>query len=96
MSRDSLREAELVAAKLTKAQRLYLTRYARFKSPAIGHERRWMTFPPRNTHGVLIRLGLVDGCGQISPFGLEAAAAIRSTLTDANGEPCNDESGPHD
>ena len=23
-------------------------------------------------------------------------AAIRSTLTDANGEPCNDESGPHD
>jgi len=59
-----------IARRLTKAQRAYLTDKAVWQSPAIGHEKRWMTFPPSSTHRVLCQLGLADLAGQISPIGI--------------------------
>lgn len=69
-------EAEKVAAGLTKAQRAYMTHKAEWRDPTGYYGMRWMTFPPRNTHDVLIRLGLVDRCGLISEAGLEVRAIL--------------------
>lgn len=63
--------AQEIAGKLTKAQRAYLTDRAEWRDPTGYYGKRWMTFPPRNTHDVLMRLGLVDGCGLIRETGLE-------------------------
>ena len=59
-----------IAAGLTKAQRAYLTTNAMQRDPYGEGRARWMTFPPSNTHGVLQRLGLVDGVGLIRKTGL--------------------------
>ena len=68
-------DAETVAKGLSEAQKRYL-REAVFKSPICGYDKRWMTFPPPNTHMVLRRHGLVDWGGQLSPVGLEVRALL--------------------
>lgn len=45
-------DAETVAKGLSEAQKRYL-REAVLKSPICGYDKRWMTFPPPNTHMVL-------------------------------------------
>lgn len=62
--------AQEIAGKLTKAQRAYLTDRAEWRDPTGHYGKRWMTFPPRNTRDVLMRLGLVDGWS-LTPLGLE-------------------------
>lgn len=57
--------------KLTKAQRAYLTDKAEWRDPTGYYGHRWMTFPPSNTHRVLMRLGLVDGSGMLTRLGLQ-------------------------
>lgn len=68
-------EAEKIAAGLSEAQRRYL-RDAVHRSPITGYEKRWMTFPPANTHMVLRRHDLMDWGGQLSKKGL----AVREVL----------------
>ncbi|WP_283419250.1 hypothetical protein [Sphingopyxis sp. Geo48] len=68
-------DAETVAKGLSEAQKRYL-REAVLKSPICGYDKRWMTFPPPNTHMVLRRLGLVDWGGQLSPDGLAVRALL--------------------
>lgn len=83
MQPNSLGEAERIAGELTKAQRSYLTDKAQWARPKAWAQERWMTFPPRNTHMVLQRLGLVDGVGQIRDIGL----AVRTILQQRGDTP---------
>lgn len=62
-------DAETIAKGLSEAQRRCL-REATFKSPIAGYEKRWMSFPPANTHMVLRRHDLMDWGGQLSAKGL--------------------------
>jgi hypothetical protein len=71
-----------IAASLSKAQRAYLTVKAEWRDPTGSYGMRWMTFPPRNTHDVLMRSGLVDGCGLIRENGLAVRAYLQEN-TDA-------------
>lgn len=68
-------EVERIAKGLSKAQARYL-RDAVFRSPIAGYEKRWMTFPPPNTHMVLRRHDLMDWGGQLSAKGI----AVRDYL----------------
>ena len=61
--------AEEIVRKLTKAQREYLTTKAEFLRPAHWGSKQWMTFPPKNTHDVLMRHGLVKRSGKITAVG---------------------------
>lgn len=72
-------------ARLSKAQKEYLTVKAEWKKPRPWAEARWMTFPPPNVHRVLNREGLVDGVGQITGLG----AAAREELGFTSGPPMN-------
>ena len=65
-----------IAKSLSKAQRRYLTTQAHQRDPYGDGRARWMTFPPRNTHDVLMRLGLVDGVGLIRDCGLAVRAVL--------------------
>lgn len=66
-----------IAAGLTKVQRTYLTvRAFRPGNWSTGIEERLHTYPPSNTHQVLIRLGLVGSSGCILPLGLAVRAAL--------------------
>ena len=69
-------EIERIAKGLTKAQKAYLTVKAEWRDPTGYYGSRWMTFPPSNTHSVLMRLGLVDGCGLIREPGLRVRAHL--------------------
>jgi len=69
-------DVEAIARRLSKAQRAYLTDQAVWQAPAAWAAKRWMTFPPGNTHRVLCALGLTDRAGQIRELGL----AVRSFL----------------
>jgi hypothetical protein len=60
---------EEIVRKLTKAQRNYLTTKAEFCRLHHWSPKQWMTFPPKNTHDALIRLGLVNRSGKITAVG---------------------------
>lgn len=64
---------EQIAKGLTKAQRAYMTVKA---EPTVWAQERWMTFPPSNTHRVLMERGLVDRSGRITPLGLRLRAHL--------------------
>ena len=69
-------EIARIAAGLSKAQRAYLTEKAEWRDPTGYYGEKWMTFPPRSTHDVLMRLGLVDRSGGVLELGL----AVRDYL----------------
>lgn len=69
-----------IAAKLTRSQREHMTALAEWRSPAAWADKRWMTFPPPNTHMVLQRLGLVDSSGQILDLGLTVRAVLQEKV----------------
>jgi len=71
-------EAERVVKGLSKAQRCWLVERAKWRSPSNYCPPRWMTFPPSNTHRVLMERGLMDRGGQILTLGL----AVRAILQD--------------
>lgn len=73
---------EDIAASLSEAQKRYLSDQAFMRRPAPCLEARLMTFPPRNTHRVLIERGLVHHTGEILPLGL----VVRSHLLKERGE----------
>jgi hypothetical protein len=65
-----------IAAGLTKAQRGYLTKgvvYSAYEPDRLA------TYPPPNTHAVLMRLDLVKRCGAVTPLGL----AVRNHIQQA-------------
>ena len=64
-------DAASIARLLSPAQRRYLTEKAEWRRPRVWSEKRWMTFPPANTHGALMALGLVGPHGSILDLGLE-------------------------
>ena len=66
---------EEVADRLSEAQRRYMTTEA-CDPPFLGAD--IMTFPPPNTHEVLMRLGLVRSIGVITPFGLCVRAILEA------------------
>lgn len=70
-----------IAGKLTEAQKRYLCERAEWRKPTAYDPPRWMTFPPPSTHRALMRLELVDGCGQIRTSGL----AVRNYLENSRG-----------
>lgn len=74
-------DVDSIVAGLSEAQKMWLTTKAEFRKPTAWAERRWMTFPPHNTHKVLVRLGLVNDIGAITETGL----AIRTKLEADNG-----------
>ena len=74
-------DVDSIVAGLSEAQKMWLTTKAEFRKPTAWAERRWMTFPPLNTHKVLMRLGLVGGFGTITETGL----AVRAKLEADNG-----------
>lgn len=67
-----------IAEGLTKAQREYLTSRAQWKKPTCWAQERWMTFPPANTHRVLMAQNLVDASGQIREMGLAVRQHLQS------------------
>jgi len=72
-------DAAAIAAQLSGAQRAWIGKLACWKQPALGHPPRWMTFPPANTHRVLIAKALCDRSGQISKLGLAIRAHLLET-----------------
>jgi len=69
-----------IARRLSKAQQAYMTTKAVWRQPATWAESRWMTFPPPNTHRVLVQMGLVTINGRLTPLGL----AVRTELEKPN------------
>lgn len=74
-------EAEQIASKLSKTQKAYLADKAELRNPYRDGEKRWMSFPPPNTHRVLQRLGLIDRCGLISEKGLIVRTYLQKKKT---------------
>ena len=69
-------KAEEIVGKLSEAQKAYLTVKATWRAPTAWAEKRWMAFPPSNTHSVLKRLGLMNSIGAITDDGLEVKALL--------------------
>lgn len=65
--------AETIARKLTKPQRRWIkgARPSRFLSGT------FVTYPPPNTHGVLVKLGVSEKCGDLTSLGLEVRKLLQ-------------------
>lgn len=71
-----------LAAKLSEAQRAYMTVKAMWEKPRPRSQARWMTRPPVGTGRVLVRLDLIDRYGDLSDLGL----AIRQHIMEQQNE----------
>lgn len=71
-----------IAKGLSEAQKAYMTTRAVWRQPATWADSRWMTFPPPNTHRVLMQKGLVTSNGCLTnPLGLAVRAELEKMAT---------------
>jgi hypothetical protein len=81
MTLEQTMDVDSIIAGLSEAQKRYMTAKAELCKPDHWQDMCWMTFPPTNVHRVLIRFGLTEENGRLTPLGL----AVRVRLEEGNG-----------